>query len=136
VADDSGWWRDKIHPDDCERVVKDLEACVRTVSMAVWLSEYRFRRADGTYAYVLDKGCVQRDKNGAASRMVGSMLDITQVKEQERAIRTLNDELQARIAELEKFEEVVVGRELKMIQLEKEIEEIKAFRAGRPKRPE
>jgi hypothetical protein len=51
--------------------------------------------------------------------MVGSMLDITQVKEQDQAIRKLNEELQARIAELEKFEEVVVGRELKMIQLER-----------------
>jgi len=62
--------------------------------------------------------------------MVGSMLDITQVKEQERAIRKLNEELQARIAELEKFEEVVVGRELKMIQLEKEVQ---AYRLARQK---
>ena len=125
VGDHSGWWRDKIHPDDCERVVKELEACVRTPSMAVWSSEYRFRRADGTYACVLDKACIERDTDGTANRMVGSMLDITHVKEQEQAIRTLNEELQARIAELEKFEEVVVGRELKMMQLEKEIRELK-----------
>lgn len=121
VADNSGWWRDKIHPDDCERVVKDLEVCVRKAGTAVWSSEYQFRRADGTYASVLDKGCIQRDKDGTAIRMVGSMLDITQVKEQQRAIRKLNEELQARLSELEKFEEVVVGRELKLIQLEKEI---------------
>lgn len=125
VDDRSGWWRDKIHPDDCERVVKDLEECVRKSATSVWSSEYQFRRADGTYASVLDKGCIQRDKHGTAIRMVGSMLDITQVKEQERAIRKLNEELQARISELETFEEVVVGRELKMMRLEKEIE---AFR--------
>ena len=29
VADNSGWWRDKIHPDDCGRVIGDLEECVR-----------------------------------------------------------------------------------------------------------
>jgi PAS domain S-box-containing protein len=126
VADNSGWWRDKIHPDDCERIVKALEVCVRTASAAVWSSEYRFRRADGTYACVLDKGCIQRDTDGRAIRMVGSMLDITQVKEQDQAIRKLNEELQARIAELEKFEEVVVGRELKMIQLEREIRALKS----------
>ncbi|MBA2253378.1 MAG: PAS domain-containing protein [Nitrospirales bacterium] len=131
VADDSGWWRDKIHPDDCERVVKGLEVCIGSVGKAVWSSEYQFRRADGTYACMLDKGCIQRDKDGAAIRMVGSMLDITQVKEQERAIRKLNEELQARISELEKFEEVVVGRELKMIQLEKEIERFRRLAAER-----
>lgn len=125
VRDTSGWWHDKIHPDDCERVVKALETCVRTPSTDVWSSEYRFRRADGTYACVLDKGCIERDTDGTANRMVGSMLDITQVKEQEQAIRKLNEELQARIAELEKFEEVVVGRELKMIQLEKELRILK-----------
>jgi PAS domain S-box len=126
VADNSGWWRDKIHPDDCERVVKDLEVCVRGTGTAVWSSEYQFRRADGTYACVLDKGCIERDKDGTAVRMVGSMLDITQIKEQDRAIRKLNEELQARIAELEKFEEVVVGRELKMIKLEQEIRTLKS----------
>ena len=125
VGDNSGWWRDKIHPNDCERVVKELEACVRAPNTSVWSGEYRFRRADGTYAYVLDKGCIERDTDGTANRMVGSMLDITHLKEQEQAIRKLNEELQARIAELEKFEEVVVGRELKMIQLEKEIRVLK-----------
>ena len=130
VGDDSGWWRDKIHPDDCGRVIRDLDECVRKSRAAFWSSEYQFRRADTTYACVLDKGCIQRDRNGVAIRMVGSMLDITQVKEQERAIRKLNEELQARIAELEKFEEVVVGRELKMIQLEKEVQ---AYRLARQK---
>ena len=128
VGDDSGWWRDKIHPDDCERVLKDLEACVRASGMSVWSSEYRFRRADGTYACVLDKGCIERDTDGTAKRMIGSMLDITQVKEQEQAIRKMNEELQARITELEKFEEVVVGRELKMMQLEKGIRALKGQR--------
>jgi hypothetical protein len=35
-------------------------------------------------------------------------------------------ELQEKILDLEKFEEVVVGRELKMIALEKELEQMKA----------
>lgn len=126
VADNSGWWRDKIHPHDCERVVKELDVCVRSVSTVVWSCEYRFRRADESYACVLDKGCIQRDMDGRAVRMVGSMLDITQLKEQDQAIRKLNEELQTRIAELEKFEEVVVGRELKMMQLEKEIRLLKS----------
>ena len=46
----------------------------------------------------------------------------------EKVVRDLQEskaELQEKILDLEKFEEVVVGRELKMIALEKEIENLK-----------
>jgi hypothetical protein len=46
----------------------------------------------------------------------------------EKVVRDLEEskaELQEKILDLEKFEEVVVGRELKMIALEKEIENLK-----------
>ncbi|HEV2661596.1 MAG TPA: histidine kinase, partial [Ktedonobacteraceae bacterium] len=46
----------------------------------------------------------------------------------EKVLRDLQEsklELQEKILDLEKFEEVVVGRELKMIALEKEVENLK-----------
>ncbi len=46
----------------------------------------------------------------------------------EKVVRDLQEsksELQEKILDLEKFEEVVVGRELKMIALEKEVENLK-----------
>jgi hypothetical protein len=39
-------------------------------------------------------------------------------------------ELQEKILDLEKFEEVVVGRELKMIALEKELEQLRGQPSG------
>jgi len=42
-----------------------------------------------------------------------------------RDLQESKAELQEKILDLEKFEEVVVGRELKMIALEKEIENLK-----------
>ena len=42
-----------------------------------------------------------------------------------RDLRTSQTELQEKILDLEKFEEVVVGRELKMIALEKEVESLR-----------
>ncbi|MER3423199.1 MAG: hypothetical protein C4293_08185, partial [Nitrospiraceae bacterium] len=42
--------------------------------------EYRFLKADGTYAFVPDRGCVARNEQGQAIRMVGSMQDITTQK--------------------------------------------------------
>jgi hypothetical protein len=47
----------------------------------------------------------------------------------EEVVRDLEEsktELQEKILDLEKFEEVVVGRELKMIALEKELEQVQA----------
>jgi PAS domain S-box-containing protein len=125
IGDDSGWWRGNIHPDDLNRVVSGLTTSLAVGGGETWSSAYRFRRADGTYARVLDKGCIERDKEGLAIRMVGSVLDITHIEEQENAIRALNHQLQERIDELEKFEEVVVGRELKMMDLEKELTTLK-----------
>lgn len=42
-----------------------------------WQEEYRFRRADGSYASVFDRGRVVRDAGGEPVRMVGSMRDVT-----------------------------------------------------------
>jgi PAS domain S-box-containing protein len=68
-------WRERIHPDDKERVMGSLEAAIRECR-SNWASEYRFRKADGTYAYVHDRGqlVVQHDR---VVRMVGAMHDVT-----------------------------------------------------------
>ncbi|MEJ7913717.1 MAG: PAS domain S-box protein [Chitinophagaceae bacterium] len=54
-----------------------------------WVEEYRFRKADCTYATVLGKGFVKRDPDGRAIRMIGSMQDITRRKKEEQHLRLL-----------------------------------------------
>ena len=46
-------------------------------------------------------------------------------RKKEERFQTLNDNLHEKIRELEKFEEVTVGRELKMIELKREMERLK-----------
>ena len=70
-------WAAAIHPDDRERVTKSLERA-RASGREFWREEYRFRRADGAYATVVDRGRIVRDKSGAPHRMVGGMSDITE----------------------------------------------------------
>jgi PAS domain S-box-containing protein len=73
------FWSEKVHPDEREQVIKKLlDACEDNTSDR-WEDEYRFVRADGTYAYVLDKGYLLY-ANGKAVRMIGSMQDITERK--------------------------------------------------------
>ena len=69
-----------------------------------------------------------RDADGKVIGAIGILRDM---REYEKVVRDLEEskaELQEKILDLEKFEEVVVGRELKMIALEKEIESLKRVR--------
>jgi PAS domain S-box-containing protein len=52
-----------------------------------WTGEYRFLRADGSYANILDRGYVIHDDHGGAVRMIGSMMDITQRRRNEERLR-------------------------------------------------
>lgn len=78
-------WLLHIHPDDRERVDADLRAFVSS-KQSLWASDYRFLRADGTVAQVRDRGTVVRDSRGRATRMVGSMVDITNERALQDAI--------------------------------------------------
>jgi PAS domain S-box-containing protein len=82
------WWYENLHPEDRERVVSSIHAVVDGIS-EFWSEEYRFRRGDGTYATVLDRGYVVRNEKGGPVRMIGSMMDITERKRVEEAQRFL-----------------------------------------------
>lgn len=70
------WWLDHIHPHDRARVDADIHAVIEGGGTG-WNSEYRFRRADGSFAPVLDRGTVLRGGVGEPLRMIGAMLDLT-----------------------------------------------------------
>ena len=76
------FWLDNIHEDDRERVRKSIYEVINS-SKSQWSEEYRFRKADGSFAHILDRGYVLHDEYGTPYRMLGSMLDITQLKEAE-----------------------------------------------------
>lgn len=86
IQNDIDWWKRNLHPKDAERVVKSLEGAIER-RQELWVDEYWFKRGDGSYAAILDRGIVVYDKQGRAIQMVGSMLDITEQKlrEEDRA---------------------------------------------------
>jgi len=63
-----------------------------------------------------------RDPEGSVIGAIGILRDMRAYEKVVRDLEQSKSELQEKILDLEKFEEVVVGRELKMIALEKEIE--------------
>ncbi|MBB5712646.1 PAS domain S-box-containing protein [Sphingomonas xinjiangensis] len=92
------WWLENIHPEDRSAVDRAIHAVIESDGEH-WAAEYRFRREDGKYADVFDRGHVFRDAQGKAVRMIGAMLDLTERKRSENALRELNDTLETRVAE-------------------------------------
>jgi len=90
----SAWWLDRVHPEDLPRVEQVFQAAVANPSVDRWNDEYRFRKADGTYAFVVDRGHILRNTEGRAERVIGAMLDITGRKQAEKAHREISARLQ------------------------------------------
>lgn len=86
-------WSDRIHPEDRARVTDSLHRVIDHGGEG-WSDEYRFRRKDGRYTHVLDRGHVIRDAAGKPVRMIGGMTDLTKQKEHEIALSKSNRALQ------------------------------------------
>lgn len=71
------WWEARVHAEDRAPVSASLEAAIARGD-DTWSAEYRFRRADGSYAVVTDSALTVKDASGAPARMVGAMVDVTE----------------------------------------------------------
>lgn len=87
------FWLDRIHPDDRERVNTSIQEAINKGTKN-WNNQYRFRKANGEYVILLDKGSVVTDESGVPYRMLGAMADVTKVERTEQQLQEKNDELQ------------------------------------------
>ncbi|HYD53837.1 MAG TPA: PAS domain S-box protein, partial [Gemmatimonadaceae bacterium] len=76
------WWTSRIHPDDRGVETTLLRAIAGTADS--WCGEYRIRRADDSWATVLDRALVLRDEAGRATRVVGATTDISALRAAEQ----------------------------------------------------
>ena len=88
VGNSSKWWFENIHPEDSIKMSIKLYSFLEQKTEK-WQDQYRFRCADGTYKYVLDRGFLLKDKDGKAFRMIGAIQDITKQKEEEQRLKLL-----------------------------------------------
>ena len=80
-------WESLVHPEDREICFVNLNNAIQNKTIDKWSDEYRYLKADGTYANVNDKGIIIRDEKGKAIRMIGAIQDVTNKKKLEEDLR-------------------------------------------------
>jgi len=88
VGSSSKWWFEKIHPEDSIKMSIKLYSFIEQKTEN-WQDQYRFKCANGSYKYVLDRGFLLKDEEGKAIRMIGAIQDITKQKEEEQRLKLL-----------------------------------------------
>jgi diguanylate cyclase (GGDEF)-like protein len=79
IADSPEEWFGRIHPEDLEKFRLEISAHAEGVTSHCE-NEHRIRHKDGTYRWVLCRGLAVREENRLASRVAGSLTDITNRK--------------------------------------------------------
>lgn len=99
-------WAESVHPDDLER-------CFETYSESFdrrepFEMEYRLRRHDGEYRWLLDRGVPRFDGDGTFAGYIGSCIDTTERRQAQTALSGLSQ----RLLEAQEEERSRIGREL------------------------
>lgn len=78
-------WAENVHPDERERCIAIYNESFST--RRSFRMEYRLRRADGQYRWVLDAGAPRFTRDGVFAGYIGSCIDITDRQELELALK-------------------------------------------------
>ncbi len=78
------WWLRRIHPEDRNRVGDAVKQSTEEGKQS-WEGEYRFKCADGEYKHMRDKGYIVYE-NGLPVKMIGSIQDVSNIKELEKML--------------------------------------------------
>jgi PAS domain S-box-containing protein len=87
IVENLDWWFEKIHPQDSLKISVKIYAAIDDLNSDKWYDEYRFRCADGSYKYVINRGFFIRDSENKAIRMIGAIQDVTKQKTEEQRLR-------------------------------------------------
>lgn len=76
-----------IHPEDRDRISQKIENFLQDPTKKDWFEEYRFKKANGDYAHVMDRALFLRNEANKVVRVVGAMTDLTKQVEEEKQLK-------------------------------------------------
>lgn len=85
LANDFTTWEQLIHPDERERVMRDLQQFLNQPT-EYFINEFRMRHKDGTYLWIYNRAAAVVDEAGKVTRMFGTHTDITKRKQAELSL--------------------------------------------------
>lgn len=114
-------WMKLVHEEDMALVEKNLKEFLDGI-IPILQIEYRSKTKDGSWKWILNRGkIVEFTPDHKPQRIVGTMQDMTIEKTAAEAIKIKN-------IELERMNQMMIGRELKMVELKKEIQTLKEIK--------
>jgi PAS domain S-box-containing protein len=114
-------WGSRVHPDDLQESTAKLQECLDGRS-DIYETEHRMLHKDGTVKWMLSRGSAIRGADGRVRRLVGTKVDITQLKsaqdamrESQAVLRASHDQIQdlaGRLIESQEVERARIARDL------------------------
>ncbi len=103
----SEFWKTRVHKEDYPAVYNKLNATLKNPKLNICNVEYRFRRADGNYSYIFDKGFIIRNEKGKAIRLIGATQDLSDMKATEQQLKDLLNITKDQNKRLQNFAHIV-----------------------------
>jgi PAS domain S-box-containing protein len=88
LACNSSSWTNNIHPEDLQRVIDSFYIKIKS-SATNWTEEYRYKKGNGEYSDVINKGIITRGEDFRAKRIIGAMQDVTKQKAEVQHLKLL-----------------------------------------------
>ena len=105
-ADLKDSWMARIHADDLKEVLQDFRGSIENRSG--FSTEFRLRRADGEYRWVLDRAVPRFNQDGSFVGLIGYASDVTDQKKAQETLRNVG----GRMIEAQEKERSRIAREL------------------------
>jgi len=121
-------WQEIVHPDDFELTEKQIEQLVKGQIPSFTMDSKAIRK-NGKDFWAKVNMVLERDADGIPLHLIVDLDDITERFLAEETLEDQRKELEQRNVELERFNTLAVGRELRMIELKEEVNKL-AIEAG------
>lgn len=99
VGNDLDWWKNRVHPEDLDATLASVQEAAGNPGCDGWSGIYRFRRADGFYAWIMARCAFERSE-GKAVKIFGGLVDISDRIHIEEELRKRVEERSREIAAL------------------------------------